>query len=328
MRAKRYIVHGAGGVGASIGAQLHRSGRETLLIARGRHLEAIQQNGLDYRTPEGAEVLRIPVVAHPNEIEFAPGDVAILATKTQDSLPAIEALADAADVELPVVCAQNGVHNERLAHRRFRHVLGLGVWIPASFVEPGVVLNYAPSAPIDVGRIPSGVDDLTLELVAHLSQAGFDPAAHEDVLAWKYAKLLTNAVATLDAVCGGRADLDDVCARIREEGEACFVAAGIEIAGHEAYRERLIAAARAMGEIDGSPRGKGSSSQSLQRGLGSIETDYINGEIVWLGRVHGVATPVNETVQVAANELAAQGGGAPLSPDELRSRIAAAESRS
>ncbi len=328
MRAKRYIVHGAGGVGASIGAQLHRSGRETLLIARGRHLEAIQQNGLDYRTPQGAELLRIPAVAHPNEIEFAPGDVAILATKTQDSLPAIEALADAADVELPVVCAQNGVHNERLAHRRFRHVLGLGVWIPASFVEPGVVLNYAPNAPIDVGRIPSGVDDLTLELVAHLSQAGFDPAAHEDVLAWKYAKLLTNAVATLDAVCGGRADLDDVCARIREEGEACFVAAGIEIAGHEAHRERLIAAARAMGEIDGSPRGRGSSSQSLQRGLGSIETDYINGEIVWLGRVHGVATPVNETVQVAANELAAQGGGAPLSPDELRSRIAAAESRS
>ena len=83
-----------------------------------------------------------------------------------------------------------------------------------------------------------------------------------------------------------------------------------------------------MGEIDGSPRGRGSSSQSLLRGLGSIETDYINGEIVWLGRVHGIATPVNESVQIAANELAAHAGRAPLSQDDLRSRIAAAESLS
>ena len=153
MQAERYIIYGAGGVGASIGAQLHRAGRETLLIARGRHLEAIQRDGLDYRTPSGSERLPIPAVAHPQEIKFARGDVAILAMKTQDSLPAIEALAGAADLELPIVCAQNGVHNERLALRRFRHVLGLAVWIPATFLEPGVVLNYAPNAPIDVGRI-------------------------------------------------------------------------------------------------------------------------------------------------------------------------------
>jgi 2-dehydropantoate 2-reductase len=325
MRPARYIIHGAGGVGASIGAQLHRTGHPTLLIARGAHLEAIQKNGLDYRTPEGAERMPIPAVAHPSEIDFAPGDVVVLAMKTQDALPAIEALSAVAEISIPVACAQNGVHNERLAQRRFRHVLGMAVWIPASFVEPGVVLNYAPHAPLDVGRIPSGIDAWTHNIVSDLADAGFDATAREDVLAWKYAKLLTNAIATLDAVCGGREGLDDLCARIREEGEACYRAAGIEIAEHEAHRERLVSAARAMGKIDGSPRGRGSSSQSLLRGLGSIETDYINGEIVYLGRMHGVATPVNEAVQVAANELAAGAGGAPLSADELRARIAVME---
>ena len=49
----------------------------------------------------------------------------------------------------------------------------------------------------------------------------------------------------------------------------------------------------------------GSSWQSLQRGVGAIETDYLNGEIVMLGRLHGVATPVNETLQRLANQLAA-----------------------
>jgi 2-dehydropantoate 2-reductase len=324
----RYIIHGAGGVGASIGAQLHRSGQDTILIARGAHLEAIQQRGLDYCTPEGAERLQIPAVGHPSEIDFVPGDFVILSMKTQDTLPAIEALAARADVHVPIACAQNGVHNERLAGRRFRHVLGLAVWIPASFVEAGVVLNYAPGAPIDVGRIPSGIDEIAQSTVADLRRARFDAVARDDVLAWKHAKLLTNAEATLDAVCGGRDGLEDLCKRIHEEGEACYRAAGIEIADHEAHRARLVDAARAMGEIDGAPRGRGSSSQSLQRGLTSIETDYINGELVWLGRAHGVATPVNEAVQIAANELAAAGRSTPLSHDELRSRIAALEAAS
>ena len=131
--------------------------------------------------------------------------------KTQDSLPAIEALVEAAGPELPVLCAQNGVENERLVQRRFRRVIGLAVWIPASFLDPGVALNYSPRAPIELGRIPSGVDDLTRSVAQDLCAAGFAAEARDDVLAWKYAKLLTNAVSTLDAVCGGRAGLDDVC---------------------------------------------------------------------------------------------------------------------
>ena len=48
-----------------------------------------------------------------------------------------------------------------------------------------------------------------------------------------------------------------------------------------------------MHDIGGRRRGGGSSWQSLARGTGTIETDYLNGEIVLLGRLHGVPTPVN-----------------------------------
>ncbi len=47
------------------------------------------------------------------------------------------------------------------------------------------------------------------------------------------------------------------------------------------------------GEIAGVPRPGGSSWQSLAKGSGTIEADYLNGEIVLLGRLHGVPTPVN-----------------------------------
>jgi 2-dehydropantoate 2-reductase len=54
-------------------------------------------------------------------------------------------------------------------------------------------------------------------------------------------------------------------------------------------------------------RGGGSSWQSLARGTGSIETDFLNGEIVMLGRLHGVPTPANAAMQRIANRLARDG---------------------
>ncbi|MBA3905577.1 MAG: hypothetical protein H0X35_02665 [Pseudonocardiales bacterium] len=44
---------------------------------------------------------------------------------------------------------------------------------------------------------------------------------------------------------------------------------------------------------DGRVRSGGSTWQSLQRETGSAETDFINGEVVALGKRHGLSTPVN-----------------------------------
>jgi 2-dehydropantoate 2-reductase len=57
--------------------------------------------------------------------------------------------------------------------------------------------------------------------------------------------------------------------------------------------------------VPGVSYGGGSSWQSLTRGTGSIEADYLNGEIALLGREHGIPTPVNETLQRLANRAAA-----------------------
>ncbi len=321
MGVGRYIVYGAGGIGASLGAQLHQAGREVVLIARGAQRAAIAERGLEYVTPERRVRLALPVVGHPGELAFRPGDVVVLAMKTQDTLAAALALAAVVDPELPVLCAQNGVENERLALRRFRSVIGLAVWIPASFLDPGVVQCYAPGAPIELGCVPSGVDARVRAIEQDLRAAGFAAQAREDVLAWKHAKLLTNAVSTLDAICGGRAGLEDVCAAVKDEGLACYRAAGIAVVPAAEYEARVAFAVAAMGEIDGRPRSGGSSTQSLVRGQGSIETDYVNGEIVWLGRRFGVATPVNEAIQRAANEQASGRRDRPMPPSELRARI-------
>ena len=71
---------------------------------------------------------------------------------------------------------------------------------------------------------------------------------------------------------------------------------------HQAKERMARVTIRPVGEDGGH---KGSSSwQSLARGTGSIEADYLNGEITLLGRLHGVPTPVNAMLQDVANDMA------------------------
>ena len=55
--------------------------------------------------------------------------------------------------------------------------------------------------------------------------------------------------------------------------------------------------------IDGKPYEGNSTWQSLTRGTAGVEVDALNGEIVLLGRLHGVPTPVNATLQRAVHRM-------------------------
>jgi len=120
---------------------------------------------------------------------------------------------------------------------------------------------------------------------------------------WKYQKLLVNLGNALTAACGPAAREGDLHHRARAEALACFAAAGIEVSTDEEEAEHRSALAPQR-PVEGRPWPGGSSWQSLARGTGRIETDYLNGEIVLLGRMHGIPTPVNALLQQVANEMA------------------------
>ena len=60
-------------------------------------------------------------------------------------------------------------------------------------------------------------------------------------------------------------------------------------------------------QADGTTRVGGSTVQSLLRRTGSTEVDYLNGEIVLLGRLHGMPTPVNALLQGTIRRTAVDG---------------------
>jgi 2-dehydropantoate 2-reductase len=88
--------------------------------------------------------------------------------------------------------------------------------------------------------------------------------------------------------------------KARAEAEAVLTAAGIGWDRSEPPGRNELA----MGTIPGRRRIGSSTLQSILRGTGALETDFLNGEIVWLGRLHGMATPVNAALCKLSLELA------------------------
>ena len=314
MGPMRYIIIGAGAVGGTIGGRLFASGHEVVLVARGRHLDALRAHGLRLETPDGALTLPIPAVGHPGELQLHAGDVLVPAVKTQDAAAVLTQWAASpvrsgtvAAESLPVFCAQNGVASERMALRRFGHVYGMCVWLPATHLEPGTV--QAQGAPLagllHIGRYPAGTDATAERIGADLAGSRFLAPVVADVMRWKYGKLLANLANAIEAVCGDGWDpaAADLRRRATAEGTAVLDAAGIAHASREESAQVRGDRVRIV-PVNGSPRGGGSSWQSLTRGTGSIEADFLNGEIVLLGRQHDVPTPVNEVLQRLANQAA------------------------
>jgi 2-dehydropantoate 2-reductase len=304
----RYIIYGAGGIGGGIGARLFQHGHEVVLICRGEHLSAIQRQGLTLKTPEDTLQQKVSAVGHPSEISFTDQDVVILTMKSQDTEQALRDLYQASNSDLPIVCGQNGVDNERMAARRFPRVYGMVVWMPGTYLEPGMVLNHATPVGgiLDAGCYPNGVDALITQVTADISQSGFSAKPEPNIMRWKYTKLLANIRNALQAACGLEVKAQDFVRALRAETKACYEAAGIEFAPEDELQERVRTQIKLV-DIEGYPRTGGSSWQSLKRGLPTIEADFLNGEIVLLGRQRGIPTPYNHVLQNVANQMASSG---------------------
>ena len=312
----RFIVYGAGAVGGVIGGRLAEHGHDVVLIARGAHARAMRDKGLVLESPPGSVTVEVPVAERPAEVGLRPSDVVLLAMKSQDTIGALDALRAVGPPELAVVCVQNGVNNERAALRWFGNVYGICVMCPTTHLEPGVVQAFSsPTTGIlDVGRVPSGVDEVARRIAAALESSTFVSEPRTDIMRWKHTKLLMNLANAVEAVCGPSARSGELSTVVRDEGVAVLRAAGVDFASDEEDRERRGDLLQ-LGPINGERRGGGSSWQSLERRAGSIETDYLNGEVVLLGRLHGVPTPANALVQGLAN-AAARDGAPPGSVSE------------
>ncbi|UED86733.1 ketopantoate reductase family protein [Streptomyces profundus] len=305
---RRYVVIGAGAVGGALAADLLLAGIPAVLSARGAALDAVRARGLVRVTPAGRRTVPVPVVGGPTEIELTPDDVLVLATKAQD---ARATLADWAwrptsdgglAADLPVITLQNGLDAERVAARLFASVVGATVLVPARQLGPGEVLTAAaPKAgQLLVGGLPLPArpgppGPAAVAFVEDARAAGWLAQGVPDVSRWKAWKLVHNVTNAVELFTGAPEELAAVGRRASAEARTVLDAAGHAVADPDVERSYDPALATIV-PGSGHVQGQQSTWQSFARGASS-EVDFLNGEISLLGRLHGVATPVNTALQ-------------------------------
>jgi 2-dehydropantoate 2-reductase len=305
----RFLVVGAGAIGGLVGARLFQQGEDVTLVARGAHADALAR-GLVLEAPEETETLPIPVITEPGQFTWTDDTVVLLGVKGQQTEFALSQLVLVAHPGTPVVCMQNGVENERRVVRRFPNTYAMCVMCPATHLQPGVI--QAHSAPVsgllDLGRYPTGIDEQGHAIAAALDATTFESRALPDIMRWKYRKLIMNLANAVEALCGPEGRFSPLAKAAQQEGIAAMAAAGIDVATSEEDRERRADHIQLRNTSSGEWSG-GSSWQSLARGTGSIEAEFLNGEVVLLGALYSVPTPVNSLLQRLALQAAATGSG-------------------
>ncbi|MGC1371345.1 MAG: 2-dehydropantoate 2-reductase, partial [Candidatus Sulfotelmatobacter sp.] len=169
----KFLIAGAGAIGAYVGARMANAGFDVTLFARGPHFRAMQEHGVRVKSNEGDFVARPKLAASLEEV--GPVDVVFLAVKAH-SLPQLAAnLRPVLGPETTVVSTQNGIpwwyfqgfggDWEGLRLERVdpggvissvieaRRVIGSIVYLATEIIEPGVIQH------IEGNRISLGEPD-------------------------------------------------------------------------------------------------------------------------------------------------------------------------
>lgn len=307
----RYIVIGAGAVGALLAAQWTLARVPTVLVARGRALEVIARDGVRVRRPEGDEIVEVDVVGSIAEARPTLSDTVVLAVKSQDAEEAIAAIAwvpldDGRGVvaDLPILTLQNGLATEDFALRRFDRVIGVSIGIPASHLEPGVIVS--PARPVVgvawLGGYPAPLPGEEERHRAAFASALFGAYIEPDIAAAKRRKLIGNLRNVVGVFSATLEDAELAERLLADEARNVFADAGLTVAPPSRDASPLI-----IGDVPGHEPGHLSTWQSFARGSSS-EVDYLSGEIALIARRHGLEAPLNAAVARELGALAARGG--------------------
>jgi 2-dehydropantoate 2-reductase len=136
----RIAVLGSGAVGGYYGAKLARIGHEVTFIARGAHLNAIRERGLEIRSPMLGD-FTVRARAEDDTRNVGEVDLVLVAVKAYDNATALPLITPMLGASTTVLTLQNGVDSagEVAAVAGKAHVLGGTTYIATALSEPGVI---------------------------------------------------------------------------------------------------------------------------------------------------------------------------------------------
>ncbi len=279
---------GAGAVGCWYGGMLARAGHDVTLIGRAAHVDAVRRNGL--WLDSAAFHARLPVQSSTDASAVADAQLVLFCVKSTDTESAADAIAPHLAPDARVLGLQNGVDNaERLQARLAQRVEPAVVYVAAEMAGPGHVRHHGR------GELVIGPAKDFADIVAAFAAASVAVQVSDNVVGALWFKLVLNcAWNALSAIGGmpyGALALQPGVAEVLDDlvDEALAVAAAVHITLPGDIREAVQRIPTTM------PGQRSSTAQDLARGR-RTEIDHLNGHLVRLGDLLGVATPVNRAM--------------------------------
>jgi 2-dehydropantoate 2-reductase len=317
----KFLIAGAGAIGAYIGARMAQAGFDVTLFARGPHLRAMQENGVQVKSSEGDFVAR-PKIAGSLE-EVGPVDVVFLGVKAHGLPQLAPQLKSVIGTDTTVVSTQNGIpwwyfqgfggDWEGLRLERVdpggvissaieaQRVIGSIVYFSTEILSPGVVQHIEGNR-ISLGEPDGSRSDRSRKIAEALIASGLRCPVTTRIRHEIWVKVLGNAsfnpVSALTRATLVQMVRDPgVCSVIRnimEEVEAVSHKLGMDL---PVSIDQRIAGAEKVGEH------KTSMLQDLEAGR-PIELEALVGAVVELGERLGLAMSYTRTVYCCTKLLA------------------------
>ena len=299
----RIAIMGAGSIGGYFGGMLARSGNQVTLIARGAHLAAIRERGLQIHTDD--EILTIPcgtgmqATDKPKEAGIA--DLILLTVKTYQNEQAIPAMSPMVGPETTVLCLQNGIDSYIAAAQVVgpERVLPGAAYIEAALINPGVVRQQGSVVRIVFGEPDGSSSERGHIILETLERAGIVAEFSDDIQRTLYGKFLF--IATMAGVTSlsresmaqlmPRQEWRRVIVSCMREIETVARAAGVKL--DTAIVEDTLA------YIEGSLDDMHASMHDDIMAGRPLELESLNGAVVRVGRSVGVPTPINDVIYAA-----------------------------
>ena len=318
----RICVVGAGAIGGLLAARFAKAGHDVSVVARGDHLAAIRQSGLELVERDGARVVASDIEASADPSDLGAHDAVILALKAHQIAAVAGELEGLCRPDAMIVPVQNGIpwwYFERHGGPHDGHRLAsldpdgvLKGSIPTERIVaciaypaavktgPGVIAHIEGDR-FPVGEIDGARSDRAKALAAALSEAGFKSRVLTDIRSHLWVKAWGNlAFNPISALTG--ATLSQMCSAplVRELAAAVMAEAG-EIAEVLGVRIRVTIEQRIEGAAQVGEH-KTSMLQDVEAGR-PMEIDPLVGVFVELGKITGVATPAISTVYALVSLL-------------------------
>jgi 2-dehydropantoate 2-reductase len=295
-------IVGAGAIGGLIGAHLVHAGEDVTLVARGRNLDALRQNGLTVR--RGEQTIHVRPAATDDVAAIGSAQVVFIAVKAHAIPPIAPQIGAALKPDAVIVGAMNGIPWWYFPDRHleavdpggvisrsipYGQVLGSVVYPAASLVAPGVVVHEDGDR-ISIGEPDGSKSERAQAVAAMLSRAGFKAPVQSRLRGEIWLKLVGNATLNpLSAVT--RATMDEIFATddrrrlVRELMEEVATVAGAYDVEMPLSIDKRMHGAAAMGPH------KTSMLQDLEAGK-PLETDALLGSVIELADAKGIDTPM------------------------------------